>query len=87
MDNEHKLLPALGIYLVEFSLRDERHYGLLSIGKRPTFYDSGKIVPEVYIYDFDEEIYGEKVKVSILNRLRGEEKFSSADELVMPDAD
>ncbi len=82
IDNEHKLLPDLGIYLVEFFVRDERHYGLLSIGKRPTFYNSGKIVPEVYIYNFDKEIYGEKVRVSVLKRLRGEEKFSSADELV-----
>lgn len=82
IDNEHKLLPALGIYLVEFFVRDTRHYGLLSIGKRPTFYNSGKIVPEVYIYNFDEEIYGEQVKVTVLERLRGEEKFSSADELV-----
>ncbi len=82
IDNEHKLLPALGIYLVEFFVRGEKHYGLLSIGKRPTFYNSGKIVPEVYIYNYDEEIYGEEVKVTILERLRGEEKFSSADELV-----
>ncbi len=81
-DNEHKLLPALGIYLVDFYYGGLRHYGLLSIGKRPTFYNSGKIVPEVYIYDFDNEIYGEKVKVSVLERLRGEEKFSSAEELV-----
>ncbi len=81
--DEHKLLPAIGIYLVEFFVRDEKHYGLLSIGKRPTFYNSGKIIPEVYIYNFDDEIYGEKVKVSILERLRGEEKFSSADELVV----
>lgn len=82
IDNENKLLPALGIYLVEFFVRNKKHYGLLSIGKRPTFYNSGKIVPEVYIYNFDEEIYGEKVRVTVLERLRGEEKFSSADELV-----
>ncbi len=82
-DNENKLLPALGIYLVEFFVRNKKHYGLLSIGKRPTFYNSGKIVPEVYIYDFDEEIYGDTVKVIVLERLRGEEKFSSADELVV----
>ena len=81
-DNEYKLLPALGIYLVEFFVGDKRFFGLLSIGKRPTFYNSGKIVPEVYVYDFDEEIYGENVRVAVLERLRGEEKFSSADELV-----
>ena len=82
MYNEDKLLPALGIYLVEFFVGNNTHYGLLSIGKRPTFYNSGKIVPEVYIYDFDEEIYGESVKVSVIDRLRGEEKFDSAEELV-----
>ena len=82
LDNEFKLLPALGIYLVEFFVNNIHRYGLLSIGKRPTFYNSGKIVPEVYIYDFDDEIYGESVKVSVIERLRGEEKFSSADELV-----
>lgn len=81
-DNEYKLLPALGIYLVEFFVNNNRHYGLLSIGKRPTFYNSGKIVPEVYIYDFDEDIYGEVVRVSVIDRLRGEEKFSSSDELI-----
>ena len=81
-DNEHKLLPSLGIYLVEFFVRNKRFFGLLSIGKRPTFYNSGKIVPEVYVYDFDEDIYGEYVKVAVLERLRGEEKFSSAEELV-----
>ena len=82
MYNEDKLLPALGIYLVEFFVGNNSHYGLLSVGKRPTFYNSGKIVPEVYIYDFDEEIYGESVKVSVIDRLRGEEKFNSAEELV-----
>ena len=81
-DNENKLLPSLGIYLVEFFVTDKRFFGLLSIGKRPTFYNSGKIVPEVYVYDFDEDIYGEYVKVAVLERLRGEEKFSSAEELV-----
>jgi riboflavin kinase/FMN adenylyltransferase len=82
MDNQDKLLPALGIYLVEIFVGNSRHYGLLSIGKRPTFYNSGKIVPEVYIYDFNSEIYGENVRVSVIDRLRGEEKFASAEELV-----
>ena len=52
------------------------------MGKRPTFYSAGDIVPEVYIYDFDENIYDEFVTVNVVERIRGEEKFSSADELV-----
>ena len=82
LDESEKLLPAIGIYLVEILVRGKSFFGLLSIGKRPTFYDEGKIVPEVYIYDFDENIYNEYVTVNVIERLRGEEKFSSAEELI-----
>ena len=82
LDDEEKLLPALGIYLVEFLVKGNKYFGLLSIGKRPTFYDEGKIVPEVFIYDFDNDIYDEFVTVNIMERLRGEEKFSSAENLI-----
>jgi riboflavin kinase/FMN adenylyltransferase len=83
LDYEEKLLPALGIYLVEFVIKEKYFFGLLSIGKRPTFYNEGSIVPEVYIYDFDENIYGETVTVNLIKRLRGEERFNSAEELIM----
>jgi riboflavin kinase / FMN adenylyltransferase len=81
-DDPEKLLPALGIYLVEILISGKSFFGLLSVGKRPTFYDEGKIIPEVYIYDFDEDIYDEYVTVNVIERLRGEEKFSSAEELI-----
>jgi riboflavin kinase/FMN adenylyltransferase len=82
LDDEDKLLPAIGIYAVEVTLKGSKKYGLLSIGKRPTFYDSGDVVPEVYLFDFDDDIYGEELTVSMVERIRGEEKFSSADELI-----
>jgi len=82
LDDEDKLLPGLGIYVVEFFIKGNKHYGLLSVGRRPTFYDDGNIVPEVYIYDFDEDIYDEYVTVNVIQRLRGEEKFSSVENLV-----
>jgi riboflavin kinase/FMN adenylyltransferase len=82
VDDNDKLLPALGIYAVEFIRGENKHYGLLSVGRRPTFYDAGNIVPEVYIFDFDEKIYGEYVTANIIDRIRGEEKFSSAEALV-----
>ena len=82
VENKDKLLPAIGIYVVEFIVKEKKHFGLLSVGKRPTFYSAGDIVPEVYIYDFDENIYDEFVTVNVVERIRGEEKFSSADELV-----
>lgn len=82
MDSEDKLLPALGIYAVQVKIDEIDHLGLLSIGKRPTFYEQGEIIPEVYVYDFNKEIYGSKVEVKIVARLRGEEKFNSAEELI-----
>ena len=82
LDGEEKLLPSLGIYAVEFMFDDEIHKGLLSIGIRPTFYDSGNIIPEVYLYDFDRDIYDKNVTVRIIDWIRGEEKFPSAEALV-----
>lgn len=82
LTSQEKLLPASGIYAVKVDVENEKHFGLLSIGKRPTFYSEGELVTEVYIFDFNREIYGETVTVELVERLRGEEKFSSAKELI-----
>lgn len=79
---DDKFLPAIGIYLVEISVEDKNHFGLMSIGRRPTFYESGDVTTEVYILDFSKKIYGQKVTVNIIERIRNEEKFTSAEELV-----
>ena len=84
VDNPDKLLPAIGIYAVEFFINSDnkKYTGVMSIGKRPTFYDEGKLTTEVFIFDFDQDIYGAEVTVNVVDRIRGEEKFSSAEELV-----
>jgi len=82
LSSQEKLLPAIGVYAVRVLVENENHIGLLSIGKRPTFYNAGEVVTEVYIYNFDREIYGEKLTVELVERLRGEEKFNSAEELI-----
>lgn len=80
--SQEKLLPAIGVYAVRVLVGNENHIGLLSIGKRPTFYDAGEVVTEVYIYNFNREIYGEKLTIELVERLRGEEKFDSAEDLI-----
>jgi riboflavin kinase/FMN adenylyltransferase len=82
LSSQEKLLPAIGIYAVKVLLENEYHFGLLSIGKRPTFYNEGELVTEVYIYNFNREIYGEYITIDLVERLRGEEKFNSAEELI-----
>jgi riboflavin kinase/FMN adenylyltransferase len=82
VENEDKLLPAIGIYAAECIVGEKKHNALLSIGSRPTFHEAGEIIPEVYIIDFDKQIYNQTVRVNVVDRIRGEEKFSSAEELV-----
>jgi riboflavin kinase/FMN adenylyltransferase len=82
IENDDKLLPAIGVYAVECLIDGSKYYGLLNIGIRPTFNTSGEVVSEVFIYDFDREIYNKELTIILFDRIRGEEKFSSAEELV-----
>jgi riboflavin kinase/FMN adenylyltransferase len=82
LDDNDKLLPGLGIYAAEVIVENQKYEGLLSIGKRPTFYANGEIVTEVYIYNFDKNIYNEKIEISVLEKIRKEEKFSSSGDLI-----
>ena len=82
LEDEQKFLPALGVYAVEFIVDSNKYFGLLSVGKRPTFYEDGKIIPEVYIYDFNKNIYGKFVTVNIIEMIRREIKYNSAGELI-----
>ena len=82
LDDADKLLPGLGIYAACVIIDNEKFPGLLSIGKRPTFYDNGEIIPEVYIYDFERNIYNKKIAVAVIDKIRDEEKFSSPEDLI-----
>lgn len=76
-----KLLPADGIYAVRASLGTELLQGLLHLGPRPTFAGSPPTI-ELFLFDFDRDIYGERVVVEFLTRLREVRPFASAADLV-----
>jgi len=75
--------PLSGIYLVRVvgDEIDER-YGLASIGSRPTIELNGSIKAEIFILDFDGDLYGKKIKVTVLSKLRDEKQFASVDEMI-----
>jgi len=83
VDNPDKLIPAKGIYAAECVVENEKHFGLLSLGSRPTFHKEGEIIPEFYIFDFDRDIYDAVMQVNLVEKIRDEEKFSSVDELII----
>ena len=82
IDDEDKLIPAKGIYAGECIVEGEKHYGLLSLGSRPTFHKDGEIIPEFYIFDFDRDIYDRVMHVNLVEKIRDEEKFNSVEELI-----
>lgn len=74
---------AYGIYAVKVKrLNGKTYNGVASFGKRPTIVEQGKELLETYIFDFDEEIYGEYLKVSFFEFLRPEQKFSNIESLI-----
>ncbi|MGA2623673.1 MAG: bifunctional riboflavin kinase/FAD synthetase [Bacteroidota bacterium] len=81
MDYPNKLLPASGVYLVRADLGPKRLHGMLNIGVRPTFETDHRQTVEVHLFDFHDEIYGERLNVSFIKRLRDEKKFSSRNDL------
>ena len=74
-------VPAHGIYAVRCQLGDERLLGVASLGVRPTF-DNGPRSVEVYLLDFDRDIYGQVLRVEFIARLRDEQKFDSVAALI-----
>ncbi|MEP1208202.1 MAG: bifunctional riboflavin kinase/FAD synthetase [Rhizobiaceae bacterium] len=73
---------AHGIYAVRFRCGDGRLCdGVASYGRRPTF-DNGPALLETFIFDFDEDIYGQTVSVTLMDYLRAEEKFDTVEALV-----
>jgi riboflavin kinase/FMN adenylyltransferase len=76
-----KMLPAEGVYAAWGWVRGQRIPGLLHRGPRPTFEGFAPTV-ELHLLDWSGDLYGETLRVEVCKRLRGIEKFGSAEELV-----
>jgi len=81
VEEDYKLIPADGVYIVEALVGNETLTGMLSIGKRPTVLKNGGLRIEVFLLDFDKDIYGSNVTLKILKWIRGDKKFASMEEL------
>lgn len=75
-----KLIPLDGVYAVKVYYKNDVLGGMLNIGNRPTVDGTYQTV-EVNIFDFDQEIYGENLKVEFLQKIRNEKKFDGLEEL------
>jgi riboflavin kinase/FMN adenylyltransferase len=79
-------LPSLGIYLGRVHVSDRGvgpdHPALVSVGVRPTFHDGGRVLVEVYLLDWDGDLYDATLDLELVARLREERRFDDVDALV-----
>ena len=74
----YKLIPKDGVYVVQSYIENTRVFGMMNIGKNPTF-EGEKQSIEVHFFDLDKNLYGKVLKIEILHHLRDEHKFDSVD--------
>lgn len=82
MDEVCQLLPQIGVYATRVRIEGEceLYPAMTSVGTRPTF-DGTRLSVETYILDFDADLYGRKLEVAFLKRIRGEKKFADLQQL------
>jgi riboflavin kinase / FMN adenylyltransferase len=74
--------PPNGVYFAEATLQGEVYPGVINLGYRPTVSSQHERVLEIYLLDFDRDIYGEDLEVRFIRYLRPEKKFENVDALV-----
>lgn len=78
---QDELCPKVGVYAVIVQYDGTRYPGVANIGYSPTF-DDHVFTVEAHILDFNQDIYGRRIKVNFVRRLRDETKFSGISDLV-----
>jgi riboflavin kinase/FMN adenylyltransferase len=76
-----ELCPKAGVYAVSVECMGSTYMGVANIGYSPTFEDHLFTV-EVHILEFDDDLYGQQIRVNFVQRMRGEIKFSSIEKLI-----
>ncbi|HLF51652.1 bifunctional riboflavin kinase/FAD synthetase [Flavobacterium sp.] len=78
IEENYKLVPQNGVYIVKSILNNTTVFGMMNIGTNPTV-KGGNLSIEVHFFDFDADLYDQKIVISILHRIRAEQKFESLD--------
>ena len=75
---DYKLIPKDGVYAVYSYISGRKVYGMMSIGKNPTIEGKGASI-EVYFFDFNGDLYDQKLTIEFVQYLREEQKFATID--------
>ncbi|WP_298474421.1 bifunctional riboflavin kinase/FAD synthetase [uncultured Maribacter sp.] len=80
MKEKYKLIPKNGVYVVQSTIAGKRVSGMMNIGFNPTVGGKEQSI-EVHFFDFNQDLYHQKIQIDILDRIRDERKFESVDAL------
>jgi len=75
-----RALPGLGVYATRARVAGRTLVGATNIGRRPTF-DAGHVSIETHLLDFEGDIYGERMEIEVIHRIRAERPFAGIDEI------
>ena len=81
VEENYKIIPKNGVYFVSCKIRNVQKFGMMNIGFNPTF-GNKKLTIEVNIFDFEQDVYGENVRIEFIKFIRNEIKFKNIDELI-----
>jgi riboflavin kinase/FMN adenylyltransferase len=95
VNDQYRQIPGNGVYTIQIDVIDDKlddnldnyfqakkYFGMANIGFRPTFHNDQKLSIEVYIFDFNQDIYSKEVNVHFLHFLRPEQKFNGIEEII-----
>lgn len=77
---QKEILPRDGVYAVKVKWREDNYDGVINIGRRPTFPDSAPTL-EIHLLNFQGDLYGERLRIYFVERLRDEQRFPSVESL------
>ncbi|WP_370225970.1 bifunctional riboflavin kinase/FAD synthetase [Mesoflavibacter sp.] len=80
IEETYKLIPKHGVYIVKSIIDNITVYGMMNIGHNPTVNGKHQTI-ETHFFDFNNDLYGQNLKIELLQRLRDEQKFNSVQEL------
>ena len=81
-EERRKLIPRPGVYAVRAEAPSGCFDGMMNVGRRPTFEQDGALKAEVHLFGFEGDLYGLRLRVHVLERLRDERRFDGVDDLV-----
>ena len=74
--------PLAGVFAVKVKVDGKVYRGAANVGVRPTVGDLIKPILEVHLLDFDRDLYGQRIAVEFVHKIRDEEKFTSLEKLI-----